>query len=218
MMELSKELERLGRMVEELVIEVRDMRLILERLLNRKLKGSGKVGKVLGVEDLSRDEVWVLGEFIKWLDRKMEEWGGGYKVERVEGFDEGRGIVILSKETMYEFLDSLAVKFGYKRHSVLGLLADVGLLKFWQTGGKRQFCIAVRVDKPMRGGIVSGRFVIVYDRFKELKERVGEMMEISRRVKGMMVAGEPMVVRDEVGEGGLAVDTEDGLEGEEVID
>jgi hypothetical protein len=207
-------------MVEELVIEVRDMRLILERLLNRKLKGSGKVGKVLGVEDLSRDEVWVLGEFIKWLDRKVEEWGGGYKVERVEGFDEGRGIVILSKETMYEFLDSLAVKFGYKRHSVLGLLADVGLLKFWQTGGKRQFCIAVRVDKPMRGGIVSGRFVIVYDRFKELKERVGEMMEISRRVKGMMVASEPMVVRDEVGEGGLAVDTEDGLEGEgeEVID
>ena len=201
MMELSKELERLGWLVEELVIEVRDMRLILERLLNRKLKGVGKVGKVLGVEDLSRDEVWVLGEFIKWLDRKMEEWGGGYKVESVEGFDEGKGVVILSKETMYEFLDSLAVKFGYKRHSVLGLLADVGLLKFWQTGGKRQFCIAVRVDKPMRGGIVSGRFVIVYDRFKELKERVVEMLEIKRKIKSAVVAGEPVMVQDVVGEG-----------------
>jgi len=201
MMELSKELERLSRLVEELVIEVRDMRLILERLLNRKLKGVGKVGKVLGVEDLSRDEVWVLGEFIKWLDRKMEEWGGGYKVESVEGFDEGKGVVILSKETMYEFLDSLAVKFGYKRHSVLGLLADVGLLKFWQTGGKRQFCIAIRVDKPMKGGIVSGRFVIVYDRFKELKERVVEMLEIKRKIKSAVVAGEPVMVQDVVGEG-----------------
>jgi len=203
-------LERLERMVEELVVDVRDMRLILERLLNRKMKRSGKGNVVLGVEDLSKDEVEILAEFFKWLKGKLDEWGGEYNVRNTEGHDKDRGLVILRRETMYEFLDSMAIKFGYNRHSVLGLLADVGVLKYWQTGKKRQYCIAIRIDKPAKA-VVSGRFVLVFDRVKELEEEVAEVIRIKERVKSGMVVSEPVVVQDRM-EGSFGIDEEGQLE------
>lgn len=170
MVEVSKELERLSRLVEGLMEEVREMRVVLERLLRRRMRGNKSGRVVLGVGELSRDELQVIVEFVKWMERKMGEWGNEYRMEDVEGFDRDRGLVILRKETMYEFLDMITPQYEYSR-GIFGILGDIGVLKFWQSGGKRQYCIAVRVNKPVRG-VVSGRYVVMYEKLKEVAEEV----------------------------------------------
>jgi len=209
---MEDRIKMLESLVEVLVEEVRrmreelgEMRLLLERLSGRKLRRvDGRVeGRRLEIRDLSREELEVLNIFFEWLRGNWGRWKVSYEEGYMEGYDSKRGLVLLRRGTMMEFLDRVD-ELGYSKQGVLKLLGDLGILRYWDKEGKRQYCIAVRITKPMRS-VVSGYYVLGFERVREvgqeLKERVGEMMEISRGIKSAVVAGEPVMVQDVVEEG-----------------
>jgi hypothetical protein len=169
---MEDRVERLERLVEELVEEVRGMRLVLERLLRRRMRGKvGKLGEArLGVWDLSEDEREIVRAFLEWARGKWYEWKVGYEEGKIEGYDSRRGLVLLRKGTMNEFLD-LVRELGYGKERVFEVLGGLGILRYWESGGRRQYCIAVRVDKPARS-VVSGYYVLVFKRMQEVSQEL----------------------------------------------
>jgi hypothetical protein len=177
---MEDRVERLERLVEELVEEVRGMRLVLERLLRRRVRGKGKVEKggslsSLSVWDLSEEERELVRVFLDWARGKWSEWKISYEEGKMEGYDGRRGLVLLRKGTMNEFLD-LMNEQGVMKQDVLRLLSDLKILKYWESGGRRQYCIGVRVDKPTKG-IVSGFYVLVFKRMQEVSQELQGLSE-----------------------------------------
>jgi hypothetical protein len=169
---MEDRVERLERLVEELVEEVRVMRLNLERLLRRRMrKKVGKLGEAsLGVWELSEDEREIVRAFLEWARGKWYEWKVGYEEGKIEGYDSRRGLVLLRRGTMNEFLD-LVRELGYGKERVFEVLGSLGILRYWESGGRRQYCIAVRVDKPARA-VVSGYYVLVLKKMQEVSQEL----------------------------------------------
>jgi hypothetical protein len=170
---MEERLERLERLVERLVDEVRRCNELLELAVRRgvlRVEGGKKRVEVLRVKDLGEGELRVLEEFFEWAEGKKYEWVMSYEEGRMEGYDRRRGWLILRRGVMNEFLD-LVSDLGYSRQGVLGLLGDLGILRYWEKKSGRQYCIAVRVDKPSRC-LVKGRYVLVVDRMREVREEL----------------------------------------------
>ena len=200
---MEDRVERLIGLVEGLVERVERLeRLIVDRVIGRKLKGvDGKLGGArIWVRDLSEDEVELMKEFFEWVKGNWGKWKEMYERGYMEGYDKERGLVILRKGTMEEFLGRV-VDLGYKRQGVLGLLGDLGILRYWERGGKRQYCIAVRVTKPMKGR-KNGCYVLVYERVREVALELRELLD-DKEAKGM---------GSEATEGGESEVQEAGLE------
>lgn len=174
---MEDRIERLIGLIEGLVERVERLeRLIVDRVIGRKLRGvDGKLGGArIGARELSEDEVELMKEFFEWVKGNWGKWKEMYEQGYMEGYDRERGLVILRKGTMEEFLGR-AVDLGFKRQGVLGLLADLGILRYWERGGKRQYCIAVRVTKPMKGR-KNGCYVLEYDRLREVAMELKELL------------------------------------------
>jgi hypothetical protein len=188
---MEDRIERLERLVEELVEEVRELKELL-RLAVRQgvLKVRGGDLRV-GVRDLSEGEVMVLREFLEWARGKWHEWKVGYEEGKIEGYDSRRGLVLLRRGTMNEFLD-LVRELGYSKERVFEVLGGLGILRYWESGGKRQYCIAVRVDKPARS-VVSGYYVLVFKRVQEVSQELqrsfSEGVSSGGEVSGEFVEG-----------------------------
>jgi len=200
---IERLVEGLVGLVDSLVVEVRemrreleDMRLILERLLGRKLKRvEGKVGEVrLEVGDLSREELELLKVFWQWVLERKKEWSVSYDNGEMEGFDKKRGLILLKRGTMQEFLDR-AFDLGYSKQGVLKLLGDLGILRYWEREGKRQYCIAVRITKPNRS-MVSGYYVMIEKRLSEVLFQLKSILKAEKRIEGVTVAGNSILVRE----------------------
>jgi hypothetical protein len=178
---MEDRVERLERLVEGLVEEVRElkelMRLAVRKGVLRVKSGNGlEAGSIRG---LSEGELEVVRAFLEWARGKWAEWKVSYEEGRIEGYDSKRGLVLLRKGTMNEFLD-LVGDCGFSRQDVLRLLGDLGILRYWERGRVRQYCIAVRVDKPVRTK-VNGYYVVVFKRVQEVSEELrglfGEFVE-----------------------------------------
>jgi hypothetical protein len=155
--------------------ELRRCNEFLSLLVNRL--GSGVVGGVgggisggrrEGVSGLSEEEVRVLEGLLEWVRGRWREWVKSYDEGRLEGYDRKRDLLLLKKRTFEEFLRSVS-GVGLSVREILKLLGDLGILKFWDKGrGQRQYCIAIRVDKPVRGALLKGYYVLVVERMKEV--------------------------------------------------
>ena len=148
----------------------------VERLERLMVSGRARVGvqglreRRLSAQELSDQELKLLKVFFEWARGRWSEWVSSYEEGKLEGYDSKRDLVILRKGTIVEFLD-IASDLGYRKHEVLGLLADLGVLRFWERGGKRQYCIAIRVDKPVRTR-VHGYYVLDLKRMREVSEEL----------------------------------------------
>ncbi len=171
-------MDRVERLVEELVEqvqglveEVREMRLVLEKLLRRRVRGKGKVekGGSLSVWDLSEEERELVRVFLDWARSKWSELEKSYEEGKIEGYDSRRGLVLLRKGTMREFFD--LVKESFRVQDVLQLLGNLRILKYWESGGRRQYCIGVRVDKPLKARI-SGYYVLDVMKMREVGQEL----------------------------------------------
>lgn len=179
-------LERLEGLVEDLVREVQCLRDVLERLFNRKLRLEG--GKVLSLRELGEDELWVVKEFLDWMRENWRDWVRMYEDGYTEGVDNMSGRVCLKKGTIEEFLERVCER-GYMRRDVLRVLGDVGLLRYRDIGkGQRQYCIAVRIRKPLRA--VVSRYVVDVERAKEVSQELKSLLEAKERVRGAVLGVE----------------------------
>jgi hypothetical protein len=188
--EMEDRIKMLESLVGVLVEEVRrmreelgEMRLLLERLSGRKLRRvDGRIeGRRLEIGDLSSEELEVLKIFFDWLRGNWERWKASYEEGYMEGYDSKRGLVLLRRGTMREFLDRV-VELGYSKQGVLKLLGDLGILRYWDKEGKRQYCIAVRITKPMRS-VASGYYVLGFERVREVGQGLRSYLEVRGRVK-----------------------------------
>jgi hypothetical protein len=163
-------IERLERLVEGLIEEVRELKELVRLAVRRgvlRVKGGGEV---VGVKGLSEGELGVLREFLEWARGRWREWERGYEEGRMEGYDGRRGWILLRRGTMNEFLDLVGER-RFSRQDVLRLLGDLGVLRYWERGGVRQYAISVRVDRPMRTK-VSGYYVLVFKRMQEVSQEL----------------------------------------------
>ncbi|MCR6624635.1 MAG: hypothetical protein NDF58_08695 [archaeon YNP-LCB-024-027] len=173
--------DRLEQLVEDLVRVVKDLSERVEecnellRVAVRQgvLKVRRGGGKKLKVGDLSGRELELLERFFEWARVKWVEWERGYEEGFMEGYDRERGWILLRKGTMNEFLDRVS-DLSSSRQELLGLLGDLGVLRYWEgRGGKRQYCIAVRITKPVRGErMTSGYYVLEFDRLREVSQEL----------------------------------------------
>ncbi len=166
-------------LVEGLVERVDRLERLLLEVLGRRMKVvDGQLGRlrVLSVRDLSEDGLIVLEMFYEWARGRWRDWEVSYEEGRLEGYDRERGWVLLKKLTMQEFLDR-ALGLGYKRQGVLRVLGDLGILKYWERGRKRQYCIAVWITKPVRGARqVGGYYVLDFERMRVVAQELRELM------------------------------------------
>jgi hypothetical protein len=176
-------LERLERLVESLVKEfsglaeeVKELKNVLERLLCRRLRVEEvEEGRVLLLSELSKDELGVVKEFLDWMRENWKEWVKMYEEGYMEGFDSRAGRLCLRRDTVEKFLER-AYEKGYVRRDVLRVLGDVGLLRYRVVGrGRRQYCIAVRISKPVR--TVVSRYIVDIERAKEISEELRRMKD-----------------------------------------
>jgi hypothetical protein len=176
---LMKELGNLVEVVEGLR---KDIQVLRDVVMGRKVrKGKGVVvGYRLSLSELGGEEVEIVKRFLYWLWEFRGEWVDMYSRGEAEGFDVRRMRVYLRGRTMEGVLERV-LEGGYSRREVLKLLSEVGLLLYRvDGGGRRQYCIPVRVvvgfgsgGKEVRG--VASRYVIDWGRVEELtKEVVGK--------------------------------------------
>jgi hypothetical protein len=175
---MEDRLERLEVLVEVLIEEVRGLRSLLEGFLEKKGRKARQAVSVerLEVKDLSKDELELLEAFLKWMKSRWKWWKVSYDLGEREGYDSKRGLVFLHKRTMKEFFQLIS-ELGYGKPEALRLLGGLKILKYWERDGKRQYCIAVRLTKPVRS-VASGYYVVDYERMKEVALELKEVLGI----------------------------------------
>jgi hypothetical protein len=138
--------------------------------------GRGRRIGVSALSELSEEEVRVVESLLEWVRGRWGEWVRSYNEGRLEGYDSKRDLLLLKKKTFEEFLYSVS-GLGLSSRDVLKLLGDLGVLKFWDKGrGQRQYCIAIRVDKPTRS-LLKSYYVLVVEAMKKIAHELKELNE-----------------------------------------
>ncbi len=161
---------RVDRLIKELVERVERLERIV---LGKRLRGKKAE---IGVRDLSERELELLGIFYEWARERWREWEVSYEEGRLEGYDRERGWILLKRRTMERFLDRVA-GLGFKKVEALRLLADLRILRYWGRDNRRQYCIAVRMTKPLKGGrALSGYYVLIFERMRVVAQELRELI------------------------------------------
>jgi len=208
-----------GKELRELAEEVRGLREAVERLLSRRFRVERlREGEWLSVHQLGEEEVKVVELFLGWMRENWFKWLEMYKSGKLEGVDRDRGLVYLSRKVILEFLDRVS-DLGYLRSEVLRLLGDLGVLRFKvKDGGKRQYCLPVRMrlvgvgedGRVIERSVVGSRYVVEVERLSEVsrelrerKEAEGSGQVVEGSGQGVGGSGQGVVGSDQVGLGGL---------------
>jgi hypothetical protein len=185
----------------ELVEEVRGLREAIERLMSRRLRVERVSDEYLSVYQLSEDEVRLVEMFIEWMRENWYKWKEMYEGGKLEGVDKDKGMVYLRRGTLWEFLEKVS-DLGYVKSEVLRLLGNLGVLRFKvKEGGRRQYCIPVRMrlvgvgpdGKEVVQTPVGSRYVVNVNRLSEVSQELRSVLKAKEEVESAGVASELLV-------------------------